>query len=165
MQGVWLIFYRNATGKARLSYDEAIGEALCFGWVDSTIKKIDDDKYARKFTPRRADSIWSKLNIDRVERLTKEGKMTEYGLAPFRARSSEISLAEKFKVKEPPFPVEFLNALRTNRQAWGNFQKFAPSYKRRYLMWITSAKAAETRTGRIEEAVTLIAKNLKSLLK
>jgi uncharacterized protein YdeI (YjbR/CyaY-like superfamily) len=105
------------------------------------------------------------LNIDRVERLTKEGKMTESGLALFRVRSDKISLAEEFKVKEPPFPAEFLNALKKNRRAWENFQKFAPSYKRRYLMWITSAKAAETRTDRIEEAVSLIAKNLKSLLK
>jgi len=100
-QEIWLVFYRNVTGKASLSYDEAIDEALCFGWIDSAIRKIDDAKYARKFTRRRPGSTWSKLNIERMERLMKRGKMTEYGLSPFRARSAEISLADKFKVKEP----------------------------------------------------------------
>jgi len=96
---VWLVFYRNATGKASLSYDEAIDEALCFGWIDSAIRKIDDAKYARKFTPRRPGSTWSKLNIERIERLTKRGKMTEYGLTPFRARSAELGSLRKSRSK------------------------------------------------------------------
>jgi uncharacterized protein YdeI (YjbR/CyaY-like superfamily) len=105
------------------------------------------------------------LNIDRVKRLTREGRMTEYGLGPFRERISEISLAEKFKAEEPPFPQEFLEALKKNSRACEKFQTFAPCYKRRYLMWITSAKTAETKNRRVEEAVSLRGKNLKSLLK
>ena len=164
-QGVWLVFYRKETAEPSLSYDDATDGALCFGWIDSTIKKIDDRKYARKFTPRRPGSIWSKLNIYRVDKLTREGKMTKYGLALFRDRTWQISLAQKFKAKEPPFPHEFMKALKENSQAWENFQSFAPGYKRRYLMWITSAKTDATRARRIEEAVNLIARNLKSLLK
>jgi len=164
-QRVWLVFYRRGTGKASLSYDEAIDTALCFGWVDSITKKIDDRKYARKFTPRRLGSVWSKSNIDRVRRLAKEGRMTERGMALFRERGLEVSLAEKFKIKQPPYPAEFLKALRKNKGAWSNFQRFAPSYKRRYLMWLTSTKQPKTKERRITEAVDLISKNVKSLLK
>jgi uncharacterized protein YdeI (YjbR/CyaY-like superfamily) len=164
-KGVWLVFYKKGAGESGPTYDEAVDGALCFGWIDSVIKKIDDYEYVRKFTPRRPGSIWSKSNIRRVERLTKEDRMTEYGLMPFKERGNEISIAERFKAKEPPFPPEFLSALRNNARAWRNFQKLAPGYRKRYLMWITSAKATETRTRRIEEAVGLIAKNLKSLLK
>jgi uncharacterized protein YdeI (YjbR/CyaY-like superfamily) len=162
---VWLIFFKRGAEESGVSYDEALDWALCFGWIDSMIRKIDDFRYARKFTPRRPGSVWSKSNIDRVERLTKEGKMTGRGLTLFRDRSGERSHAEKFREDEPPFPPEFLSAVKNNRRAWANFQKLAPGYKRRYLMWIANAKTAETRDRRIEEAVALIAKNVKSLLK
>ena len=133
-----------------VDYDESVDWALCYGWIDSLIKKIDDQKYARKFTPRKVGSIWSKSNIDRVERLIKEGKMTEYGLALFVERNNKISFAEKFKVEEPPFPPEFFKTIKKNKEAWQNFQKFSPSHKRQYQMWITSAKKADTRDRRID---------------
>lgn len=164
-QEVWLVFYKRGAEEPSVSYDEAVDWALCFGWIDSLIRKIDGRRYARKFTPRRPGSIWSKSNIERVERLTKEGKMTERGMALFRDRSGETPFAEKFRAKEPPFPPEFMSAIKKNRRAWQNFQKFTPGYRRRYVMWITSAKTAGTRDRRIEEAVALIARNVKSLLK
>jgi uncharacterized protein YdeI (YjbR/CyaY-like superfamily) len=161
---VWLIFYKKDAGEPCIDYDDAVGWALCYGWIDSIIKRIDDKKYTRKFTPRKSGSIWSKSNIERVNRLIKEGKMTEHGMALFEKRN-KVSFAEKFKAKELPFPPEFLDAIKKNRQAWQNFQKFAPSHKRQYQMWITSAKKADTRERRIKEAVNLIGENVKSLLK
>ena len=162
---VWLVYYRKGTGKPSIDYDESVDWALCFGWIDSVIKKIDDEKYARKFTPRKADSIWSKSNTGRVKKLTKEGKMTEYGLALFSERNNRISFAEKFKAEKLPFPPEFFEAIKKNKEAWQNFQKFSPSHKRQYQMWITSAKKEDTRDRRIVEAVSLIAENVKSLMK
>ena len=162
---VWLVYYRKGSGKPGVDYDESVDWALCYGWIDSLIKNIDDQKYARKFTPRKIGSIWSKSNIDRVEKLIKDGKMTKYGLRLFKERNNELSFAEKFKVEEPPFPPEFFKAIKKNNQAWQNFQKFPPSHKRQYQMWITSAKKADTRDRRIDEAVRLIANNVKSLMK
>jgi len=164
-QEVWLVFYKRGAKEPSVSYDEAVDWALCFGWIDSMIRKIDDLRYARKFTPRRPGSIWSKSNIDRVERLTGEGKMTEHGMELFRDRIGGSSIAKRFRTEEPPFPPEFIRAMKKNGQAWDNFQKFAPGYRRRYLMWITSAKTAETRDRRIEEAVDLIARNVRSSVK
>ena len=162
---VWLVYYKKGSGKPGVDYDESVDWALCYGWIDSLIKKIDDQKYARKFTPRKIGSVWSKSNIDRVERLIKDGKMTEYSLRLFKERNSELSSAEKFKAEEAPFPPEFFQAIKKNKQAWQNFEKFSLSHKRQYQMWITSAKKADTRDRRIDEAVRLIANNVKSLMK
>ena len=98
-QEVWLEFYRKEAEESSISYDEALDWALCFGWIDSMIRKVDDLKYARRFTPRRPGSVWSKSNIERVERLVEQGKMTEHGLKPFRQRTGEASSVEKFKAR------------------------------------------------------------------
>jgi len=162
---VWLVFYKKGAKRSGISYDEALDWALCFGWIDSLIRRIDDLEYARKFTPRRPGSIWSRSNLDRVERLTKEGKMTEHGLKPFRQRTGEPSFAERFKAEDRPYPPGFLSAIKKNKRAWENFQRFTPGYKKRYLMWVTSASTSAARDRRIEEAVGLIARNVKSLMK
>lgn len=164
-EGVWLTFHRKALAKPTLSYEEAIEEALAFGWIDSVIKKIDDRRYARKFTPRRPGSIWSSSNIERVNRLGREGRMTKWGLDVFEKRPDKISLLEKFKTEPIESPKDLLKALKKNRVAWANFQHFTPSYRKRYLMWISGAKRPETRRKRIDEAVLLISRNVKALLK
>jgi uncharacterized protein YdeI (YjbR/CyaY-like superfamily) len=163
--GAWLIFHRKGSSQPSISYDEAMDEALAYGWIDSIIRKLDDQRYARKFTPRRPGSIWSKSNIERVYRLAKEKRMTKWGLEAFEKRTSETSLLEKFKANPVPVPEDLLQALRKNRTAWVNFDQFMPSYKQRYVMWITSAKQPETRRRRIDEAVVLISRNVKALLK
>jgi uncharacterized protein YdeI (YjbR/CyaY-like superfamily) len=91
------VFYRKGSGKACIDFDEAIDWALCFGWIDSAIRKIDDQKYARRFTPRRSGSVWSKSNIERAEALTKDGRMTEHGAAAFREKTNRSSVARKVK--------------------------------------------------------------------
>ncbi|MDA4121936.1 MAG: YdeI/OmpD-associated family protein [Thaumarchaeota archaeon] len=159
---VWLLFYRSGTGEPGVDFDEALDWALSFGWIDSMIRRVDDRSYARRFTPRSPDSVWSKSNIARVERLAREGRMTEHGMALFTERCGEVSLAEKFKVNKTPFPRDLLAAIKKSPEAWSRFQKFAPSHKRRYAMWVTSAKTAETRERRIREAVERVSKGAKS---
>ena len=115
-RGIWLVFRRGNKGQS-ITYDDALGEALCFGWIDSIIKKLDSEIYARKFTPRRPWSIWSKLNIERVNRLRKEGRMTAWGLDAFKKRTDEKSALEKINAKRLEIPKDLEIALRKNKKA------------------------------------------------
>ena len=164
-RGVWLVFHRPDSGVSSIAYGEALDEALAYGWIDSVIMRIDESKYARKFTPRRPYSIWSSLNIARVARLSKEGKMTRWGLDAFAKRTDEVSVLERINAEGVKIPLDLKNALRKNRKAWTNFERMAPSHRKRYLIWITGAKRPETRQRRISEAVVLITQNVKNLLK
>jgi uncharacterized protein YdeI (YjbR/CyaY-like superfamily) len=161
--GVMLVFHKG--GEPTITYDEALDEALAFGWIDSVIKKIDEKRYVRKFSPRRPGSIWSKLNIDRVERLRNEGRMTKWGMQPFDERTNEVSLLEKVTAAGAPVPKDLEVALRRNKKAWENWLAMAPSHRKRYLVWLAGAKRPETRKKRIGEAVELVAVNVKNLLK
>jgi len=162
-QGVWLVFRKK--GVKSLSYDEAIDGALAYGWIDSLVRKIDDERYARKFTPRKPWSIWSSLNISRVKRLRTEGRMTEWGLEAFKKRTPEISTLERVNREGMKVPADLEEALRANAKAWSNYKRFAPSHRKRYFIWISAAKKPETRKKRIFEAVDLISQNVKDLLK
>jgi uncharacterized protein YdeI (YjbR/CyaY-like superfamily) len=163
---IWLVYHKKGSSmQTGISYDESLDWALCYGWIDSLIKRIDDERYARKFTPRKPTSIWSKSNIERMNRLIREPRMTERGVELFRKRSKEVSLAERFNAKQIPFPASFTVALKKNERAWQNFRAFSPSHRKQYQMWIASAKRDETRDRRIEEAIRLISKNVKSLTK
>jgi uncharacterized protein YdeI (YjbR/CyaY-like superfamily) len=144
-KAIWLQFYKKHTDEAGISYEDAIEEALAFGWIDGMVRRIDDQRYRLRFTPRRSGSVWSKLNIARVEKLLREGKMTKHGMVAFERRTDKASLAEQFKVDEPPVPKDFLAALERNKRASENFSRFAPSYGRRHFMWLTSAGTPETR--------------------
>jgi len=162
-QGVWLIFRKR--GLKSLSYDEAIDGALAYGWIDSLVRKIDDIKYARKFTPRKPGSIWSGLNIARVRRLRTEGRMTRWGLEAFAKRAPVTSALERINAEGMQVPADLVEALKANAKAWSNYEKFAPSHRKRYVIWISAAKKPETRKKRIAEAVDLISQNVKDLLK
>jgi uncharacterized protein YdeI (YjbR/CyaY-like superfamily) len=162
---IWLVFHRKGSNTTSITYGEALDEALAYGWIDSVIKKIDNEKYARKFTPRKPRSIWSSLNINHIDRLKKEGRMTKWGLEAFAKRTGEISQMEKINAEGVKVPSDLTEALKKNKTAWNNFQMFAPSHKKRYLIWISGAKRLETRKKRIDEAVVLISRNVKNLLK
>ena len=162
---VWFIYYKRDSGKTSLSYEDTVEEALCFGWIDSIIQTVDEEKYARKFTPRTNAQKWSALNLKRMRKLVGSGRMTKDGLAvidpewlkkdPFKKEPSETS-AEFIVVKE---------ALKRYPLAWRNFSAMAPSYQKRYLGWICSAKQEATRQRRIEEAVVLLKQNQKMPMK
>lgn len=155
--GIWLIYYKKHTGKERIQYDHAVEEALCFGWIDSIVKSIDEDKYMQKFTPRRDKSNWSELNKARVKKLIKEGVMTESGLLKINAAKKNGSWDRKIiSTMEFKFPNEFKKALKNNKKAGAYFDRLPSSHKKRYIGWIGSAKKEETREKRIKEAIELL---------
>lgn len=159
---VWLIYYKKDTGKPSIPYDDSVEEALCFGWVDSIIRKIDAEKYARKFTPRTGKSKWSEANKKRVEKMIKEGKMTEAGLASVKnAKDRGQWFKASVPAKELAIPSYLKEALAMNRKALDNFDRLADGHKRLFVRWIDSAKREETRKRRIIEAIELLERNQK----
>lgn len=162
---VWLIFYKKHTGKPSIPYDDAVEEALCFGWIDSIAQRIDDETYGQKFTPRKAKSKWSPSNIERMSKLIDSGQMTDAGLSTFDMSLLDAQPKPASPKRAPRLPPYMKQALMTNPRAWENFQKLAPSHRRNYILWITSAKREETREKRLREAIALLEKNEKLGLK
>lgn len=159
---VWLIYYKAHTGKPTISYDDTVDEALCFGWVDSIIKKLDDEKFARKFTPRKTCSKWSEANQERAEKMMKEGKMEPVGLARIQeAKESGEWFKTRRTKKELVIPSYLEEALAVNKKVFDNFDRLAPSYKRNAVRWIASAKREETRKRRVDEFIGLLEQNKK----
>jgi uncharacterized protein YdeI (YjbR/CyaY-like superfamily) len=159
---VWLIYYKRHTGKPGISYEDSVEEAVCFGWVDSIIKRIDDERCARKFVPRRSRSRWSESNKKRAERVISEGRMTEAGMARVdEAKKSGEWFKSKIVPKNLIMPAFIEEALTKNKKASKNFNKLAESYKKLYVRWISSAKREETRLRRLEEAIDLLEQNKK----
>ena len=161
-KGIWLVFYKKHTNKPSLEYEDAIEEALCFGWIDSIIKKIDDEKYVRKFTPRKDKSFWSKLNKKRANKMIKEGKMTEAGLAKIqKAKKTGIWQKEPRPALSLEMPEEFAKALAKNKKAKENFDVLADSNRKYYIGWIAYAKRPETKDRRIAESIALLEQGKK----
>lgn len=148
---VWLIFHKQHTGKPSVAYDDAVDEALCYGWIDSLIKRIDDDRYARKFTPRKADSTWSTANLKRYAALKASNRLA----APGIARSPEGR-----PVADAPghgsIPAYIERAVKRDARAWKFFESLAPSYRRLYVNWIDSAKRDETKQSRLRQAIIML---------
>jgi uncharacterized protein YdeI (YjbR/CyaY-like superfamily) len=159
---VWLVYYKKHTGKPSISYTGSVEEALCFGWIDGIKKRIDEEKYAHRFTPRKAKSKWSPLNVRLAKKMINEGKMTQSGLVSFNQR---IDYAEDFlkarNANEVHLTPEIKEALKTNKKAWEHFNDLASSYKKQYVGWLISAKRPETRERRLEEAIKLLTENKK----
>ena len=164
---VWLIYFKKKTGKTSVEYGASVEEALCYGWVDSIIKKLDDTKFARKFTPRKESSKWSPSNKKRVEQLMREGLMTEHGLQKMEAAKRTGKWDNPVQKPKLTFdmPVEFAEALRKNKRAQETFRKLAPTYQKQYLGWIEVAKRPNTKEKRIKESIRLLAEGKKLGLK
>jgi uncharacterized protein YdeI (YjbR/CyaY-like superfamily) len=161
-KGIWLIFYKKGTSKPTIQYEEAVEEALCFGWIDSIIKRIDAVKYARKFTPRNDRSNWSGLNKKRAAKMIKEGKMTDIGLAKIQtAKKTGLWDQDGRPRISLDVPPEFAEALAGNKKAKDNFDKLAASYRMQYIGWIAVAKRQETKKRRIDESIALLEKGKK----
>lgn len=157
---IWLIYYKKHTGKPRIPYSDAVEEALCFGWIDSTVQRLDNEKYAQKFTPRKLRSRWSQLNIKRAQDMIEKGKMTNAGLALFKEAGKKKPRTAIMK-KKYAVPPDLRKALAKNKKALTNFNNFAPSYRKMYVLWILDAKKQETREKRIKRVVERSAKNQK----
>ena len=164
--GIWLIFYNKKSSEPTISYEAAVEEAICFGWIDGIIKKVDAARYARKFMPRSDKSKWSLLNKKRANKMIKEGRMTEIGLAKIKA-AKETGLWDKDARPQISLDIlpEFAKALARNKKAKENFDKLAPTYRKHYIAWISIAKRPETKKRRIEESIALLEKCEKLGLK
>ncbi|HYN06195.1 MAG TPA: YdeI/OmpD-associated family protein [Vicinamibacterales bacterium] len=158
--GVWLVFYKAHTGVKSIRYEDTVREALCFGWIDSLIKRLDDDRYALKVTPRKPSSKWSDLNRKRWVELKAARLLTPAGLA---AAPTSNTYAPRPVV--PRLPVYIGNALKTSSRAWQFFRELAPTYRRDFVVWIHTAKRPKTRDRRLRESIRLLAAGRKLGLK
>ncbi len=153
---IWVIFYKKHTGKSKIDYNETVEEALCFGWIDGILKKLDEERYTVRFTPRRKGSIWSEINIERVKKMKKEGRMTRAGQIAFDDLDPDkvdpsLSISGK-KIEIPPYVEKIFR----EKGIIEKFESLSPSHKKRYIYWITTAKKEETRIRRTEKAVDMI---------
>lgn len=149
-----IIHYRKSSSKQTLSHIEAVEEALCFGWIDSILRRVDDERFVLKYTPRKPKSVWSKINRDKAEKLIKTGKMTPAGLVKIEeAKNNSLWDSAYTNRVRDEMPDDLEEALRQNKTAWQNFHQFANSYRNMYVGWVTAAKTEVTRKKRITEII------------
>lgn len=154
---IWLVYQKKSTGKYRISYNDAVEEALCYGWIDSTAKKVDEKRYAQRFSPRRQSSQLSEMNLQRVRKLVKQKKMTKAGLDaiahvfdPAKTRKTTLTIAP-----------DIVRALKTEKGAWTNFQKFPQSYNRIRIAYLEGQRkhSKEKYSRALKHFVKMAAKN------
>lgn len=154
---IWLVYQKQHTGKPSVAYGASVEEALCFGWVDSLIRRLDDDRFARKFTPRKRGSKWSASNKDRVARLLRDGRMTPAGARLIDAARADGTWDAPDRAEAPEEPPPILaSALREHAKARASFEALPPSHRKRYVAWITAAKREETRARRVARAIAML---------
>jgi len=155
---IWVVHYKKHTGKPGLAYEDAVQEALCFGWIDGLLKRIDGEKHMIRYSPRRKNSVWSEPNKARVRKLIARGLMTEAGLAKI-AEAKKNGQWQQAALREQgnTIPAELSQALAKNAKARRHFESLAPSYRKHFIGWIGSGKREETRRKRSAEAVELLA--------
>ena len=148
--------------KSGLKYEDAVEEALCFGWIDGQIQRIDDDYFMQRYSPRKSESIWSKVNKDRVEKLIKEKKMTSAGLKAVKIAKIKGEWQKAYtSQKKVVIPADFKKELAKNKKAWEFFQSFPIGGKNNYIDWIGMAKQEKNRQNRIKKSIEKLAKNMK----
>jgi uncharacterized protein YdeI (YjbR/CyaY-like superfamily) len=156
---IWLKFFKKHVEEDCVSYDEAVEEAICYGWIDGTLKRIDDREHIVRFTPRRRDSIWAESNLRRAERMISEGRMEDAGLDIFNARDRDrVPPSVKFRGKEVKVPEYIERIFKEDMKIWEKFTLLPPSHKNQYIGWIDTAKKQETRLRRARKAVEMIGK-------
>jgi uncharacterized protein YdeI (YjbR/CyaY-like superfamily) len=156
---VWVIYYKKHTKKASIPYDDAVEEAICFGWIDGQVKRIDEERYMQRFTPRTSKSRWSMHNIERAKKMIKQELMTEKGLFIYQDGMNNkriIPSSKNFTV-----PADLKKALADNKEALKNYKSFAPSAQLHFVYWVEDAKTDKTREKRVKRSVELLKKNIK----
>ena len=150
---LWVGYYRKSSGKPSISWSQSVDEALCVGWIDGIRKSVDHESYKIRFTPRRRASIWSAVNIKRVEALTNEDRMKPEGLKAFAARRENKSGIYSYEQRPTELEEPYQSLLRTNKAAWEFFAAQPPSYRKMITWWIVSAKQEETRQKRLKKLI------------
>ena len=162
---VWLIFHKQHTGKPSVAYTDALDEALCYGWIDSLIKRIDVDKYARKFTPRRPESVWSTVNINRYAALKTSNRLAAPGIERSPNGRPVVDGPPRAALPTATRRKEVEEALKKDRAAWRFLETLSALERRRYVSWIAMAKREETRERRLREAFARLRSGKKLGLK
>jgi uncharacterized protein YdeI (YjbR/CyaY-like superfamily) len=160
-QSVWLMCYKASSGKPSISWSEAVDEALCFGWIDSIRKSVDDEAFVQFFSKRKPTSAWSKINKEKIERLMEEKRMAPAGLASIETAKQNGSWTILDAVEKLTIPKDLEKAFKANKDSKKFFLSLSKSNQKMILQWITFAKREETRQKRINEVATLAAKKLK----
>jgi uncharacterized protein YdeI (YjbR/CyaY-like superfamily) len=150
---LWIAFWKAKSGKKGLTYDEAVEESLCYGWIDGLVRRRDEDSYQQRFTPRKPGSIWSAINIRKIEALGKAGRMAKPGLASFESRDRSKTGLYSFENRQVTLSPEFEKRFRAKKAAWKFFEAQPPGYRRLAAFWVTSAKKEETRERRFAQLV------------
>lgn len=145
---IWLVYYKKDSGKPRVEYEEAVQEALCFGWIDGMEKGLDNERFMQRFTPRKPNSKWSDSNIARMKKLIASGQMTPSGLAVFTGHETR-----RVEPKPTELPADLEKKFRSAKGAWNNFQNFPPGYRRMTIGWVASAKKEETQVKRLQQLI------------
>ena len=159
---VYLIFYKVGCGIESMRWEEAVQVAICYGWIDSTVKRIDENRRRQLFTPRKDKSVWSKLNKTYIEKLIAKNLMHESGLQKIAIAKQNGSWEALDEVENYTIPEDLLYAFEQNPMAFQNYNSFSPSYRKSYLYWLNQAKRTETRANRIVEIISLCEQNIKS---
>lgn len=146
-------FYKVNSGKPSMTWSESVDEAICFGWIDGVRRSIDEESYSIRFTPRKSTSIWSAINIKKVEELTKKKLMWPAGISAFSKRKEHKSKIYSYEKEAENLPGEFLEKFKSDKKAWHYFQSMAPSYQRTAIHWVTSAKQEITKMKRLDELI------------
>lgn len=144
---LWVGYYKKSTGRATLTWSNSVDAALCFGWIDGIRKTIDEESYKIRFTPRKATSVWSAVNVKKVKALIKLGKMKPEGIELFNKRADKEGYTSEDR--NIPLSKEYEKQIKENEAAWIFFAQLAPSYKRESIWWVMSAKKEETRLRRL----------------
>lgn len=146
-------YYKRGTGASSITWPESVAEALCYGWIDGVRKRVDDDRYTIRFTPRKPTSNWSAINIKLVKQLIVEGRMQPSGLAAFKARKASKSVTYSYENRPQTLSPEFEKVFKKNKKAWTFFQGQAPWYRRTSIYWVMSAKKETTRLSRLTSLI------------
>jgi len=146
-------FYKVSSGKPTMTWSQSVDQALCFGWIDGKTKSIDHESYSIRFTPRKKSSIWSAINIKKVEELTEAGLMKPAGLKAYSLRTEDKSKIYSHENENVVLEEKYEKQFRKDKIAWDFFMKQAPSYRKVILHWIMSAKQEKTRQSRLEKAI------------
>jgi uncharacterized protein YdeI (YjbR/CyaY-like superfamily) len=147
-------FYKKGSGRPSITWPEAVDQALCFGWIDSVRRRVDDASYCNRFTPRKARSTWSAVNVKRMKELIEEGLVAPAGLAAFDRRADDRTAVYSYEQRRnAKLEPEHEQRLRADELAWVHFEAQPPSYRRAAIHWVTSAKRPETRERRLAQLI------------
>ncbi|NNK48200.1 MAG: bacteriocin-protection protein [Gemmatimonadetes bacterium] len=149
-EALWVGYWKKSTGRPSVTWEETVDEALCFGWIDGIRKRIDDEAYTIRFTPRRAKSVWSHRNIERFEVLSASGRVSSPGRAAYSRRTEDRSGVYSFEQSiKPGLSADYVARLRADDAAWRDWESRPPGYRKQVAHWVMSAKRESTRERRL----------------